>query len=108
MIVKKIVTNAKMSWEEGEKRLLSNFEVLKECQKLEPEFRILRELIYLRKEKRISQEELAKLIKIKQSNIARLERGESTPTFKILQKYAEGLGQFINMEIIPKERYFKL
>ena len=95
-----------ISWEEGEKRLLSNFEVLKECQKLEPEFRILRELIYLRKEKRISQEELARLIKIKQSNIARLERGESAPTFKILQKYAEGLGQFINMEIIPKERYF--
>ncbi|MCX6384760.1 MAG: hypothetical protein NTV16_09870 [Actinobacteria bacterium] len=60
-----------ISWEEGEKRLLSNFEVLKECQKLEPEFRILRELIYLRKGKRISQEELARLIKIKQSNIAR-------------------------------------
>ena len=93
-----------ISWEEGEKRLLSNAEVLKECQKLEPEFRVLRELIHLRKEKKISQEELATSVKMKQSNVARLERGESTPTLKMLQKYAEALGQVINIEIVPKKR----
>lgn len=94
-----------ISWEEGERRLLRNAEVLEECQRLEPEFKILRQLIYLRKEKKISQEEIASLARMKQSNVARLERGESTPTFKILQRYAEALGQFINIEIVPKERH---
>ena len=40
---------------------------------------------------------------MKQSNVARLERGESTPTLKMLQKYAEALGQAINIEIVPKK-----
>ena len=96
-----------ISWEEGERRLLRNAEVFEECQRLEPEFKILRQLIYLRKEKKISQEEIARLTKMKQSNIARLESGESTPTIKVLQKYAEALGQFINMEIVPNNRLIK-
>jgi len=38
-----------ISWEEGEKRLLKNPEVIKECEKLEPEFKALRQLILFSK-----------------------------------------------------------
>jgi len=44
---------------------------------------------------------------MKQPNVVRLERGESTPTLKMLQKYAEALGQAINIEIVPKKRKFR-
>ena len=38
-----------ISWEEGEKRILKNPEVAKECERSEPEFQALRQLILLRK-----------------------------------------------------------
>ena len=38
-----------ISWEEGEKRILKNPEVAKECKKAEPEFQALRQLILFNK-----------------------------------------------------------
>ena len=35
-------------WEEGEKRILDDPDVIKECKKAEPEFQALRRLILLR------------------------------------------------------------
>ena len=51
-----------ISWEEGEKRILKNPEVAKECEKAETEFQALRQLILLRRKNKISQQKLAKLI----------------------------------------------
>lgn len=96
-----------ISWEEGEKRLLQNPEVLKECEKLEPEFQALRELILLRKKFKISQQKLAEIINMRQSHIARLETGEVSPSLKVLKRYANGLNQVISFNIIPQEEYYK-
>lgn len=92
-----------ISWEEGEKRILCNPKVLRECEKAEPEFQALRQLIILRKGYKISQQRLAKIINSRQSHIARLETGEVSPTIKILKRYAWGLGHALELNIIPQK-----
>ncbi|HAX18488.1 MAG TPA: hypothetical protein DCY00_07855 [Actinobacteria bacterium] len=102
-----MINKKEISWEEGEKRLLQNHEVLKACEKLEPEFQALRELILLRKKLKISQQKLAEIINMRQSHIARLETGEVSPSLKVLKRYANGLNQVISFNIIPQEEYYK-
>ena len=81
-----------ISWEEGEKRILTDPEVIKECEKAEPEFQALRRLILLRKERSVSQKQLAVLVNSHQAHIARLETGEVPPSLRALKRYARGLG----------------
>ncbi|NQT67380.1 MAG: helix-turn-helix transcriptional regulator [Actinobacteria bacterium] len=90
-----------ISWEEGERRILKNPEVAKECERAEPEFQALRQLILLRKKYKISQQKLAELINSHQSHIARLETGEVSPSLKILKRYAHGLGYAVEFNFIP-------
>jgi len=54
-----------ISWEEGEKILLQNPEFVKERERTEPEFQALRKLILLRKEGKISQQDLANKINMR-------------------------------------------
>ena len=96
-----------LSWEEVEAKLLVNPEVVKESEKLEPEFQALRKLILLRRRNKITQHDLAEKINMRQSHIARLESGEITPTLKILKRYADGLNLVITFNIISLEEYTK-
>ena len=96
-----------ISWEEVEAKLLENPEVVKESEKLEPEFQALRKLILLRRRNKITQHDLAEKINMRQSHIARLESGEITPTLKILKRYADGLNLVITFNIISLEEYTK-
>jgi DNA-binding XRE family transcriptional regulator len=96
-----------LSWEEVEAKLLENPEVVKESEKLEPEFQALRKLILLRRRNKITQQDLAEKINMRQSHIARLESGEITPTLKILKRYADGLNLVITFNIISLEEYTK-
>lgn len=90
-----------ISWEEGEKRILTNPDVVRECEKAEPEFQALRELIFMRKKYKISQQKLAELINGHQSHIARLETGEVPPSVRTLKRYATALGYAIKFSFIP-------
>jgi DNA-binding XRE family transcriptional regulator len=94
-----------LSWEDGEKRLLKNIEVVKAIEKLEPEFQALRQLIMIRKKNKITQQRLADKTGIRQSHIARLETGEITPTLKILKLYASGLDRVLTLNILPAYKY---
>ena len=96
-----------ISWEEAEAKLFENPEVVKESEKLEPEFQALRKLILLRRRNKITQHDLAEKINMRQSHIARLESGEITPTLKILKRYADGLNLVITFNIISLEEYTK-
>ena len=96
-----------LSWEEVEAKLLENPEVVKESEKLEPEFQALRKLILLRRRNKITQQDLAEKINMRQSHIARLESGEITPTLKILKRYADGLNLVITFNIVSLEEYTK-
>jgi len=99
------MNDKELSWENGEKRLLKNAEVVKEIKKLEPEFQALRQLIMIRKKNKITQHGLADKTGMRQSHIARLETGEITPTLKILKLYARGLDFVLTLNILPVYKY---
>ena len=64
------------------------------------EYRILGELIRLRKEKGISQVELAKKTGHKQQVISRIEKKESSPTLKTFCALADELD--IDIRLVPR------
>ena len=82
-----------VSWEEIKKDLLKDPEFAKEVKELEPEYEIIKQVIKARIEQNISQEELARKVGTKQSNISRLERGGYNPSLQFLKKVAYGLGK---------------
>lgn len=49
-------------------------------------------LISIRKERKLSQEELALLCGVDRTYVGRIERMERTPSLVVLQKFADGLG----------------
>ncbi len=70
---------------------------------LEPEFQVARQVIRLRLERGLSQEELAKKAGTGQPNISRLERATINPSLHFLQKVAEALGAEIEIKFKPLE-----
>ena len=91
-----------MEWKEAKKIINKDPEVLKELKNLELEYQIIRQLITLRKEKKLTQKELAELIGDKQSNISRLESGNYNPTLAKLKKIADCLNQRLEIRFVDK------
>ena len=92
-----------MKWKEAKKLLLKNDPMLKiELERLRPKYQVIRQIIELRKMLDLSQQELANRINDKQSNIARLENGNSNPSIEKLTRLAEGLNAELEIKLIPK------
>ena len=62
-----------------------------------PEMQIARALVAVRREKRITQQQLAERTGIAQADISRLENGNSNPSLRTLQRLADGLGMKIEV-----------
>jgi ribosome-binding protein aMBF1 (putative translation factor) len=73
-------------------------EFRKEYDLLEPEFQTFKEILRLRKLKKMSQRALAKKIFTKQSAISRFERGMANPTISFLARVADALGKKLVIE----------
>lgn len=72
------------------------------------EMTIIDTLSYLQAERirqGVSQHELADRIGMKQPQLAKIERMESTPSLTTLNRYAHGLGLEIRMQVIPKAEF---
>ena len=82
-----------MKHEDVKKQLLQDPEVKKEYEKLKVLYDIKREIIKLRIEQGLSQQELADKVGTKQSAISRLENGEYNPSIDFLNKVAKALGK---------------
>ncbi len=90
-----------MKWKEAKKSLLENDPMLKiELERLEPKYQVIRQVIELRKMLDLSQQELAKRINDRQSNIARLENGNANPSIEKLTQIAEGLNAELKIRLI--------
>lgn len=87
----KIDVNEFTDWEDFKKELLSDPEVKKEYDALEDEFALIENLISARLAKKMTQKELADKVGMKQAAIARLESGESNPTYSTLTRIAKAL-----------------
>ena len=91
-----------MEWKEFKKELLRDPEFKAEYEKLEPEYKIIKQILALRREKNITQAELARLVNAKQPSIARLESGKHNPSLKLLKKIAEVLDSKLDIRFISK------
>lgn len=91
-----------MEWKKAKKIINKDPEVLEELKNLELEYQIKSQIITLRKEKKLTQKELAELIGDKQSNISRLESGNYNPTLAKLKKIAGCLNRRLEIRFVPK------
>lgn len=73
-----------------------------EYEKLEPEFSIIQAVIDARKSTNITQKELAERTGIAQSDISKLENGNSNPTLGMLKRLADGMGMTVKLQFVPK------
>lgn len=79
-------------------RALQNNEVRSEYDALEDEFALTKQLLNMRAAAGLTQEQLAQRMGTKKSNISRLEKGNTNPSLKTLQKYAKACGFEITMD----------
>lgn len=73
-------------------RALENSKVRTEYEKLESEFALIDQLLSMRNQAGLTQEQLAKRMQTQKSNISRLERGNANPSWATLLKYAHACG----------------
>lgn len=81
-----------MSLQTLKKRALANPEVKAEYDNLEAEFKLIDQLISMRSQAGLTQEQVAERMNTQKSNISRLERGNSNPSWATLMKYANACG----------------
>ena len=87
-----------MTFEKHKKMLLKNPEFRKIYEETRLEREIARVLIRTRIEKRLTQAQLAKKLKTKQSVISRVESGKSTPSLSFLKRLASVLGTSLSVQ----------
>ena len=73
-----------------------------EVEKNETKARLLAEYIALRKEKGLSQEDIARLTGIARPNISRIENGKFDPTLEVLTKLAAALNRKLEIHFVEK------
>ena len=68
-----------------------------ECERIQPEYEIMRSLIDARIKLNLTQKELAERSGVRQSNISRIENGTASPTVATLQALAAGMGKRLHI-----------
>ena len=89
-------------WKTFREKLMSNPEVKKAYEDLQPELAIVQAIIDARVKNKISQEELAKRMGTGQAVISRLENANSSPSLSLIKRLADALG--LKVELHFKSR----
>ncbi|WP_053954677.1 helix-turn-helix transcriptional regulator [Inediibacterium massiliense] len=89
-----------MKWSDAKNIIKQDPVVVAELDNLESEYQLIRQIIQLRKEMNMTQEQLAKHLGTKQSNISRLESGNYNTTIDQLKKIAEIFGKKLKIEFV--------
>lgn len=82
---------------------LKDPEFKKEWNASETEYTLIRALVAARKEKHITQKQLAELTGIDQADISKIETGNANPKLSTLQRIADGMGMVLRFELVPKQ-----
>ena len=94
------MSRASVKFEEIKEKLLQEEEFKYEYEKLKPRYEVISQLIEVRSEKNITQEELAKMVGTQKSNISRLESGTYNPSLDFLIKVAKCLGKEVKITLL--------
>jgi len=89
-----------MNWNKAKSIILENEDVKNELKMNEAEYKVIEEIITARKEKNLTQRDLAALIGTKQSNISRLESGNYNPSLDLLNRIALAVGKELEVRMI--------
>jgi len=89
-----------MNWERAKEAMQKDPNVVKELKENEAEYEIIKGIIRARKEKNLTQKELAEMVGTKQSNISRLESGSYNPSLELLKKIARAMGKHLEIKIL--------
>lgn len=81
-----------MSLQHLKQQVLANTDVRVEYERFENEFAFINQLLSMRTQAGLTQEQLAKRMHTQKSNISRLERGNANPSWATLLKYAHACG----------------
>jgi len=81
---------------------LKDPEFAAEWERQRPEREYIKAIIAARLELNLTQKELAAKTGIRQSNISRIENGNSSPTVATLQQLASGMGKTLHIEFRQK------
>jgi predicted transcriptional regulator len=85
-------------------QVLKNEKVRAEYEELRPEFELMMKFIRARKSAKLSQDALAKKLKLQQPSIARLENGGyATTSFSKLAKVADVMGYSLEVSLRVKK-----
>lgn len=84
------------------KELLSDPGVKAEYDKLEPEFQLMCAIIEARREKGLSQKQLAVKAKTTQAKISMIEAGLSNPTIQTVNTIAMAFGKKLRIEFVSR------
>lgn len=93
-----------MNFKQYKQKALKDPEVRKEYNALEGEFSLIDQLISMRTKAGLTQEDVAKKLGTNKSNISRLERGRSNPSWETLSKYAAACGFRVKLEAVENNR----
>ena len=80
---------------------LQNEDFKKEYDSLEPEYELVKAFLEARKNADMTQSELAKASGVAQSDISKLENGNSNPTVKMLWRLADSMNMHLKIEFVP-------
>ena len=94
---------ARPTFEIFKQKALTNSQTKAEYERLKPEYELKKQLITIRKEMGITQEQLAELLHTTKSAISRLESFGygSSPRFETLTSYANALSYTVSVELLP-------
>lgn len=81
-------------------QLLKDKEIRKSYDELEPTFAVIEKLIQRRLKRGLTQNDLAKKMKTKQSAISRFESGSYNPTIDFLYKVADALDTKLKITVV--------
>lgn len=89
-----------MTFEELKKEALSDPETKKEYEAMEPEFQLILELLRLRGEQNLTQQELAERTGINRSDISKIEHGNANPSLKTIKRLAGAMGKRVQISFV--------
>ena len=96
--------NSRPTFNDFKKKALENPDVKAAYDEVAPTYAMKREMIAMRKEKGLTQEDMATLLGTKKSNISRLEsvNTESSPRLATVEEYARVLGYRLKIAFEPE------
>jgi len=93
------MSKAGVKFEEVHSRLMKDEEFKAEYEKLKPRYELIAQIIDIRSQLNITQEELAQRVGTQKSNISRFESGSYNPTLDFITKVAHSLGKEIHISL---------